>query len=148
MISCVLASLGFFPILQMVLSINQIITFRCDKGRGGGVCIDVKDVLSAVVIDLKIPRQTGNEDRRVTVQCRKLPALAIGCMYWHPKGPAATFNYIQDILRIACMRNKALFILGDFNDNVFASDKFSKTIENKKKITPFINKSMRVTATT
>ncbi len=81
--------------------------FRCDSGRGGGVCIYVKDILSANVIDLKIPRQTDIEDIWVTVQCRKLLAIVIGCIYRHPIAPVATFDYIQDVLRVACMRKKA-----------------------------------------
>ena len=121
--------------------------FRCDSGRGGGVCIYVKDVLSANVIDLKVPRQTGIEDIWVTVQCRKLPAIVIGCMYRHPKAPVATFGYIQDVLRMICMRNKASFILGDFNDNLFANDnKLNKIIKNNK-LTQIINKPTRITAT-
>lgn len=121
--------------------------FRCDSGRGGGVCIYVRDVLSANVIDLKVPRQTGIEDIWVTIQCRKLPAIVVGCMYRHPKAPAATFGYIQDVLRLVCMRNKASFILGDFNDNLFANDnKLNKIIRNNK-LTQVINKPTRVTAT-
>ncbi len=122
--------------------------FRCKYGRGGGVCIYVKAVLSANVSDLKVPRQTGIEDIWVTVQCRNLPAIVIGCMYRHPKVPAATFNYLQDALRIARMRNKVLFILGDFNDNLFASDnKLSEIIKNNKLTQIIINKPTRVTAT-
>ena len=36
--------------------------FRCESGRDGGVCIYVKDLLSANVIDLKVPKQIGIED--------------------------------------------------------------------------------------
>lgn len=120
---------------------------RCDGGLGGGVCIYVKDTLSANVIDLKVPRQTGIEDIWITVQCRKLPAIVVGCIYRHPKAPVATFGYIQDVLRLACMRKKALFILGDLNDNLFANDnKLDKIIKNNK-LTQIINKLTRVTAT-
>ncbi len=121
--------------------------FRCDRGSGGDVCIYVKDILSANVIDLNIPRQTGIEDIWVTVQCRKLPGIVIGCIYRHLKAPVATFDYIQDVLRVACMRKKASFILGDFNNNLFANDnKLNKIIKNNK-LTQTITKPTRVTAT-
>ena len=67
------------------------------------------------------------------MQCPKLPAIIIGCIYRHPKAPVATFDYIQEIFRVVSLKNKALFILGDFNDNVLANDnKIIKIIKNNK----------------
>ena len=121
--------------------------FRCDGGRGGGVCIYVKDVLSANVINLRVPKQEGIEDMWVTVQCRKLPAIVIGCMYRHPKAPVAAFDYMQDIFRLISLKNKAIFILGDFNDNLLASNnKMTKIIKNNK-LSQIISKPTRVTPT-
>ncbi len=51
--------------------------FRYDGGRGGGVCVYVKDVLTANVIDPNVPKQKGVEDVRLTIQCRKLPTLYV-----------------------------------------------------------------------
>ncbi len=83
--------------------------FRCDSGRGGGVRIYVKDILHANVIDSMVPRQTSIEDIWITVECRKLPAIVIGCMYQYPKAPVVTFSYIQNVLRLACMKKKNIF---------------------------------------
>ena len=86
--------------------------------------------MSAKAIELKVPRQTGIEDIWITVQCRKLLAIVVGCMYRYPKAPVATLDYIQDVFRLICMRNKPLFILGDLNDNLFANDnKLDKIIK-------------------
>ena len=36
--------------------------FRCDSGRGGGVCIYAKNVLSTNIINLYVPKQMGIKD--------------------------------------------------------------------------------------
>ena len=121
--------------------------FRCDSGRGGGVCIYVNDVLPADVTNLSVPKPAGIKNVWVTIHCRKLPAIIIGCMYRHPKATVAALDCIQDILRIICMKNKALFILGDLNNNVLAKDnKISKIIENNN-LTQMVDKPTRVTPT-
>lgn len=130
-----------------MVNIPEYKIFRCDSGRGGGVCIYVKDVLLTHVLCLDVPKPAGIEDVWVTVQCRKLPAIIIGCIYRHPKAPVATFDYIQDTFRVVSLKNKALFILGDFNDNVLANDnKIVKIIKNNK-LTQIIDKPTRVTPT-
>ncbi len=107
--------------------------FRCDSGRGGGVCIYVKNVLSVNIINLNVPKQEDIEDLWITVQCRKLPAIIIGCMYRHPKASATAFEYIQDMFRLISMKNKTFFILGDFNDNLLVGNsKLSKIIQSNK----------------
>ncbi len=107
----------------------------------------MKDVLLTHVLCLDVPKPAGIEDVWVTVQCRKLPAIIIGCIYRHPKAPVATFDYIQEIFRVVSLKNKALFILGDFNDNVLANDnKIIKIIKNNK-LTQIIDKPTRVTPT-
>lgn len=73
--------------------------FRCDSRRGGGVCVYVKDILTVNVINLNAPKQVGIEDVWITVQCRKLPAVIIGCVYRHPKAPVVSFDYIQEIFK-------------------------------------------------
>ena len=44
--------------------------FRCDKGRGGGACIYVKDNLVVNIIDITLNKPTGTEDLWLTAQCR------------------------------------------------------------------------------
>ncbi len=59
----------------------------------------VKDVLRANVIDPNVLKQEGVQDVWLTIQCRKLPAIMVRCVYRHPKAPIASFNYIQDVLK-------------------------------------------------
>lgn len=121
--------------------------FRCDSGRGGGVCKYVKNVLTVNFMNLNLPKQVGIEDIWITVQYRKLPAIIIGCMYRHPKASATTFEYIQDMFRLISTKNKTLFILGDFNDNLLASNSRISKIIKGNKLTQIIDKATRITPT-
>ncbi len=143
-----ISELWLFPNLpDNFVNIPGYKIFRCDSRRGGGVCIYVKDVLSTHLLSLDIPKSTGIKDVWVTVQYCKLPAIIIRCIYCHPKAPVATFEYIQDVFRTTSMKNKALFILGYFNDNLLGDDnKMTKIIRNNK-LTQIIDKPTRVTPT-
>ncbi len=121
--------------------------FRCDSGRGGGVCIYVKEVLSVNVINLNIPKQEGIEDIWVTIQCRKLPSFIIGCMYRHPKAPVTVFSYIQDVFKSISMKNKLTFIVGDFNDDFLSNTNKMDRIIKSVKMTQMVDKATRVTPT-
>lgn len=146
-ILCVSETWLFPSLLNDFVNIPGYKIFRCDNGRGGGVCIYTKESLTVNVINLNVPKQEGLEDVWVTVQCRKLPAVIIGCVYRHPKAPMAAFDYIQDIFKVLCLKNKTLYILGDFNDNLLAKDnKMTKLIKNSK-LTQLVNKPTRVTPT-
>ena len=119
--------------------------FRLDNGRGAGTCIYINDTLKVNQIHTDIPRPPGIEDTWITVQCRKLPSIIIGCMYRHPKALAGTFDYIEDIFRSMSVRGKPVFILGDFNDNLFLKgNKLSKIIKSYK-LTQIIDKPTRIT---
>ena len=61
------------------------------------VYIYVRDILKSNLITLDITRPLGIEDIWITVQCHKLPAIVIGCMYRHPKALAVYFDYIEDV---------------------------------------------------
>ena len=81
------------------------------------------------MISLDIPRLAGVEDVWVTVQCRKLPAIIVGCVYRHPKALVTSFHYIEDVFKVICLRKKKVFILGDFNDDILDKrNKLSKII--------------------
>lgn len=59
--------------------------YRRKKGRGGSVCIYVRNICIATVIDVNIDRVEGIEDLWLTVQhCRKLPSVICSRMYRHP----------------------------------------------------------------
>ena len=144
---CVSESWLLPDLLDAYVNIPGYESFRCDSGRGGGVCIYIKNVLSAKSINLSVPKQVGIEDLWVTVQCRKLPAIVIGCMYRHPKASATTFEYIQDVFKLISMKNKTFFILDDFNESLLVGNsKISKIIKTNKPI-QVIDKPTRVTPT-
>ncbi len=107
--------------------------FRCDNGGGAGVCMYVRRAFSPSVSNLDVPRTTGVEDVWVKIQCRKWPAIITGCVYRHPKALATSFDYIQDIFRMVCLRDKSVFILGDFNDDLITmGNKISKIIKKQE----------------
>lgn len=119
--------------------------FRCDQGRGGGTCVYVRNDLKITPVNVNIPRIEGIENVWLNVQCRKLPSVIIGSIYRHPKAPHNTFDYILDVLRLICLRNKPIFILGDLNDDLFSSNnKLSQIIKNTK-LCQIIDKPTRVT---
>ncbi len=94
-----------------LINIHGYKIFRCDNGRGWGACIYVRDDLSATVINLSVPKQTGVEDVRVTVQCRELPSIIVGFIYRHPNILSVVFDYTQDVLRTICMKIRQCMFL-------------------------------------
>ncbi len=81
------------------------------------------------------------------MQSRKLPAIIIGCVYRHPKALAASFDYIQDVVRMVCLRDKSVFILADFNDDLLLKgNNVSKILKNNN-LTRLIDKVTRTTST-
>ncbi len=51
--------------------------FRCNNGRGAGVCMYVQSAFNPSVINLDVPRTTGVEDVCVKIQCWKWPTIII-----------------------------------------------------------------------
>ncbi len=109
--------------------------------------IYIRDALKANQIALDIPRPLGIEDIWITVQCRKLRAIIIGCMYRHPIALAITFDYIENVFRLISFRGKSLFILGDFNDNLLLIDNNLGKIIKNSKLTQIIERPTRITPT-
>ncbi len=67
-------------------------------------------------------------------------------MYRHPNTPSVVFECIQDVLNTICMKNKTVYALGDFNDNLLANNNKMNTIKSNK-LTQLVNKPTRVTPT-
>ena len=132
---------------DMYVNIPNYTIYRCDNGRGAGVCIYVNNCLTSSIIKQEIPRQEGVEDVWVQVQCRKMPAIIIGCVYRHPKALAASFVYIEDIFRTVCLRNKSVFILGDFNDDLFLKGNSVTKLVKNNNMTQVIDRATRTTST-
>lgn len=119
--------------------------YRCDKGRGGGVCMYIKDYLTTKLITCDTVRPDGVEDLWVSVQCRKLPSIIVGCAYRHPKATQESFIYFNDILKNMCLKNKPLFMLGDLNENILRCGNKLKVLINANRLHQIINKPTRVT---
>ncbi len=103
-ILCITESWLLLCVPDHLVNIHGYKFFRCYNERGGGICIYVKDDLPATLINLSVPKRAGVEDVWITVQCRKLPSIIIGCMYRHPNTPSVVFDYIQDVLRTICIK--------------------------------------------
>ncbi len=71
--------------------------FRCDNGRGGGVCIYVRNQLKVNVINFPLTKQPGIEDLWVSGQSHMFPAIIVYSVYSHPKAPATSFVYFQNV---------------------------------------------------
>ncbi len=128
------------------IDLPQYNVFRSDKGRGGGVCIFVRDHLSATLLPTHpINKPSGVEDVWITLQLRKLPSVIIGCLYRHPKASYESFEYIQDILRSMCLHKKTFYLLGDLNDNYSCTNSKVRNIVTTAKLSQIIETPTRVT---
>ncbi len=107
--------------------------------------IYVRDTLIVTVIALNMSRQPGIVDIWLTVQCRKLPAIIIGCIYRHNKANALLYDYIQEAIRSTLIRKKTNFILGDFNDDLPSGGNKLPNIIKSNRLTQIINKPTRIT---
>lgn len=127
------------------IDISNYNIFRYDQGHGGGTCIYVREDLVVTSINFDIPRTDGVEDIWLNVQCRKLPSIIIGSIYRHPHSSNSTFDYLLDVFRSVCIRNKPIFILGDLNDDLLTpNSKLSKILKTTK-LCQLINNPTRIT---
>ena len=92
---------------------------RYDTGRGGGSCIFVRDHLNVSVLSTNVDKIEGVDDVWVQIQHRKFASFIVGCVYRHPKAGAPSFLYLSETFKSICLKNKPVFILGDFNDDLF-----------------------------
>ncbi len=128
------------------IDLPQYSVFRSDKSRGGGVCIFVRDYLSATLLPThSINRPPGVEDVWITIQLRKLPSVIIGCLYRHPKASCESFEYIQDILRSMCLRKKTFYLLGDLNDDYSCTNSKLRNIVATSRLSQIVTTPTRVT---
>ena len=121
--------------------------FRCDKGKGGGCCIYVRNDLSVNICNLNVPMVDGLEDIWLSVQHRKFPSIIIGCLYRHPSASNDTFNHILERLRLICLRNKKIYIVGDLNSNLLDKSAKLHNIIKITKLVQLIDKPTRITPT-
>ena len=130
-----------------IISIPNYKAFRNDNGRGGGVCIYIKDMLKTNEISLNDVKHPGIEDIYVTIQCNMLSAIIIACIYRHPKTTADSFDYLNSILQSFCLSKNNFYILGDIYDDLISqSNKLNKLISNNK-LKQIIDKPTKIIAT-
>jgi len=130
------------------INIPNFKVYRCDAGRGGGVCIYVRDTLKSNRISTTAVNNTAVEDVWVTVQSNMLPSFIIGTVYRHPHATSESFEYIEKVFREMSLKKKPLFILGDLNDDLTKSNaKLAKVIK-KNKLEQIIDKPTRITENT
>ncbi len=86
--------------------------FRCDKGRGGGTCVYIKDTLVTKVIDCDTDRPKGIEDIWVSGQHRKLPSIIVGSVYRHPKVPQKPLTIYTKLYELCVQKTRVCICLG------------------------------------
>ena len=120
--------------------------YRCDMGRGGGVCIYVRTILNVTVLSIDLEKSPLVEDIWLVIQSHKFPSFIVGCVYRHPHAPNNSFDYLLELFSRICLRHKPFLILGDMNDNLCSPDnKVAKIIHNLS-LTQLIDKPTRITA--
>lgn len=109
------------------------------------MCLYVKDSLSSKVITPDIETCTGIENIWISVQSRKLPSIIVGCVYRHPKAPAASYDYLMEVFNHVSLTKKPMYVFGDLNDNLLINNSnLQKTIEACG-LSQVISKPTRVT---
>ena len=129
------------------INIQDFNVYRKDKGKGGGVCIYVRDFLKASQLQLKIPDVEGVDHTWITVQSCKFPSFIIGTIYRHPHSHVDSFEHITDIFKEILLLNKPVYIVGDINENLLSiNPKFSRILGSCK-LLQLISKPTRITST-
>ena len=145
-ILCVTETWLTSEVLDQHIALPDFSVYRRDKGRGGGVCIYVSDSLSVTPVDVNMEPVEGVEDLWLTIQCRKLPSVIIGCMYRHPHANSHSFQYVTDVFNFMRLRNKSFYVLGDFNCNFLYKNNKMEQIMKSSKLTQLIDKPTRTTS--
>jgi len=127
------------------INIQNFNVYRCDAGRGGGVCIYVRDTFKSNEIFTTAANNTAVEDIWVTVQSNMFPSFIIGTVYRHPHATTESFDYLEDVFREMSVKRKPFFILGDLNDDLNKPNAKLAGIIRKNKLKQLINKPTRIT---
>lgn len=105
----------------------------------------VKNVYKVTTLKLDIVKPEGIEDVWMAVQSCKLSTVILGCLYRHPKSLSCTYDYLTDVINFLSLKIKSLYILGDFNDDLFYSNSKLKKIITNAKLSQVITKATRIT---
>ena len=135
------------PVMQNhFIKIPEYSIYRCDGGRGGGVCIYIRDHLKVTCITPELERPPLIEDLWMTIQCNKFPSFILGCVYRHPHALRESFDYLSDIFSLMNLKNKPILILGDFNDDLLLSNNKIGNIIKTLHLSQLISKPTRITS--
>ena len=98
-ILCISETMLYPSIKSAFVSIPSYSIYHQDLGRGGGVCLYVKNDLKVTEINIGNEKHEGVEDKWISVQHRKFRSIIIGCVYRYPKAPVTSFDYVLDIFK-------------------------------------------------
>ena len=129
------------------INIPKYNVFRYDVGRGGGVCVYIRNCLKVSVINLSLPKVENVDILWLNVQSSKFPSFIIGTVYRHPHAHVNSFDYIEESFREIVIKNKPVFILGDINDDLLCRNAKLHAIFKNCSLNQLITKPTRITPT-
>ena len=127
------------------ISVPRYKILRYDTGRGGGSCLFVREHLKVSIITPDIDREEGVDDILVQIQHRTFASFIVGCVYRHPKAKVSSFTYLSEVFKLMCLKNKPIFIVGDFNDDLFMRGNNVTKIISNLNLKQVIDKPTRIT---
>lgn len=129
------------------INIPNFNIFRQDEGRGGGVCVYVRDSLKTSQVHVSIPKVERVDHIWLDIQSSKFPSFIIGTVYRHPHALVNSFEYLSDIFKEILLRKKPVFIIGDINDDLFGINPVFRQVLDTCKLHQLITKPTRITPT-
>ena len=93
------------------INIPDFNIFRHDEGRGGGVCVYVRDSLKTSQVHVSVPKVGGVDHIWLDIQSSKFPSFIIGTVYRHPHALINSFEYLSDIFKEILLRKSLCSLL-------------------------------------
>jgi len=115
-------------------SFIQIEGYNCIRkdrplGRGGGVCIYVKEQYTIKPIQSIEPLGTI-ENLWLRIQVNKFKSFLVGVMYRPPNATAESFINIENMLSHIISLKENFYVLGDLNDDQLKSNKIADIVHS------------------
>ena len=80
------------------------------------------------------------------IQSGKFPSFILGCVYRHPHTLSNSFDYLSEVFRSMCLKNKPLIILSDFNDDLFIPNNKIGKLMQALHLSQLVSEPTRITA--
>ena len=103
--------------------------------------------MKAQIVKANLEKNADIEDIWITVQCRKLPSIIIGTVYRHPHALVDSLDYLSEIFKDMCSRNKPFIALGNMNDDLLTPNAKLNTNINRLGLANCIKEPTRITET-